>query len=276
MMWLLRVVLVILMPLMSARADSPVVYFAADCSSYTSTQACCWNGTNFVCGTGAGQTNLCSITTGVVNALPRFATTNGGMQSSSIYHDPGTGYIGLNVAAPLFNLHSNGMYTQDSYGNSVGGTVLQQRRARGSFAAPEKMQVGDILAVNQVAGYVRDATNANDAFVMLGQQRTAVESLDAEGRAASRYDVTLSSGVSAAPVIKLRLGANGSLMIGNAVTGNATAALDVGGNTIRVRTAKTPATATEACDAGTIAWDTGFVYVCTATNAWKRAAITAW
>ena len=28
--------------------------------------------------------------------------------------------------------------------------------------------------------------------------------------------------------------------------------------------------------AGTMVWDTGFVYVCVGTNTWKRAALTTW
>lgn len=276
MRWLLSLVMMTLL-VPGAWADSPVVYFAADCSPYVSTQTCCWNGSTFVCGTGSGQTALCSLAAaGVVNALPRFTTTTGTLQASTLYQDPATGFIGLGVANPLFNLHSNGLWSQDSYGSSVGGTTMNQRRARGSFAAPEKMQANDIVGITQIYGYVRDAANATDAFVLIGQQRTAIEALDAEGRAGTRYDVTLSSGVSAAPVPKLRVTANGSLMIGNQISGTPTASLDVFGNTLRVRTAKTPATATEACDAGTIVWDTGFVYVCTATNVWKRAALATW
>lgn len=37
-----------------------------------------------------------------------------------------------------------------------------------------------------------------------------------------------------------------------------------------------PANAAAAGTAGTIAWDTGFVYVCTAANTWKRVAIATW
>ncbi len=37
-----------------------------------------------------------------------------------------------------------------------------------------------------------------------------------------------------------------------------------------------PLTAGAAGVAGTIAFDTGFVYVCVATNTWKRAALTTW
>lgn len=37
-----------------------------------------------------------------------------------------------------------------------------------------------------------------------------------------------------------------------------------------------PATATSAGVQGEVAWDSGFVYVCIATNTWRRAAIAAW
>lgn len=38
----------------------------------------------------------------------------------------------------------------------------------------------------------------------------------------------------------------------------------------------TPASASAAGVAGTITWDSSYVYVCTATNTWKRAAIATW
>lgn len=41
-------------------------------------------------------------------------------------------------------------------------------------------------------------------------------------------------------------------------------------------TSVTPASAAATGVAGTIAWDTGFLYVCTATNTWKRAALSTW
>jgi len=37
-----------------------------------------------------------------------------------------------------------------------------------------------------------------------------------------------------------------------------------------------PATATSTGTAGTVAYDSGFLYVCTATNVWKRVAIATW
>jgi hypothetical protein len=47
-------------------------------------------------------------------------------------------------------------------------------------------------------------------------------------------------------------------------------------NVFRITNAQTPASASATGTAGTIAWDTSYIYVCTATNTWKRAAISTW
>ena len=38
----------------------------------------------------------------------------------------------------------------------------------------------------------------------------------------------------------------------------------------------TPASASATGTIGTIAWDTGYIYVCTATDTWERVAIATW
>jgi hypothetical protein len=48
---------------------------------------------------------------------------------------------------------------------------------------------------------------------------------------------------------------------------------DVNGDSVRVRTSQTPAS-NGAGVQGEIAWDASYVYVCTATDTWKRAALT--
>jgi hypothetical protein len=70
----------------------------------------------------------------------------------------------------------------------------------------------------------------------------------------------------------MRLNSTG-LGIGTALP---SAKLDVNSNTIRLRTARTPASATATGNAGDICWDSDYIYVCTATNTWKRAAIATW
>jgi len=44
----------------------------------------------------------------------------------------------------------------------------------------------------------------------------------------------------------------------------------------RIATSAAPATATSTGTAGEIRYDSGYVYICVATNTWKRAALTTW
>ena len=59
-------------------------------------------------------------------------------------------------------------------------------------------------------------------------------------------------------------------------TASPTTLLDVNADTVRVRTARTPASATATGATGEICWDANYIYVCTATNTWKRTAIATW
>ena len=45
---------------------------------------------------------------------------------------------------------------------------------------------------------------------------------------------------------------------------------------LTVATGNAPASASASGTTGTIAWDSSYVYVCTATNTWKRAALATW
>ena len=59
-------------------------------------------------------------------------------------------------------------------------------------------------------------------------------------------------------------------------TSSPTCELDINGNTIRIRTAQTPASNSASGDVGQICWDTNYIYVCVASNTWKRTAISDW
>ena len=61
-------------------------------------------------------------------------------------------------------------------------------------------------------------------------------------------------------------------------TGNTapSAKLHVNGDIIRLQSSKTPASASASGNTGDICWDTGYLYVCTDTDTWKRAAISNW
>ena len=74
---------------------------------------------------------------------------------------------------------------------------------------------------------------------------------------------------------RLRLDRFGRLLVGT-ISDSGGALLQVNGNRIRVATAKTPASASDTGTTGEICWDASYIYVCTATNTWKRAALSTW
>lgn len=45
---------------------------------------------------------------------------------------------------------------------------------------------------------------------------------------------------------------------------------------IRVTVTQTPVAASTTCATGAIVWDNSYLYVCVATNTWKRAALATW
>ena len=67
----------------------------------------------------------------------------------------------------------------------------------------------------------------------------------------------------------------GKFGIGGVPT-TAGAVLQVTGNTIQLTTARTPASASATGNVGEICWDASYLYVCTATNTWKRSLISTW
>jgi hypothetical protein len=72
---------------------------------------------------------------------------------------------------------------------------------------------------------------------------------------------------------KMTILGSGNVGIG---TTTPTAKLDVASDILRLRTAKTPATAGATGNQGDIAWDSGYLYVCVSTNTWKRAELADW
>jgi hypothetical protein len=74
---------------------------------------------------------------------------------------------------------------------------------------------------------------------------------------------------------RARIDSSGRLLVGTS-SDSGGALLQVNGDRVRIATAKTPASASDTGVAGEICWDASYVYVCTATNTWKRTAISTW
>jgi hypothetical protein len=72
-----------------------------------------------------------------------------------------------------------------------------------------------------------------------------------------------------------RIDTSGRLLVGTSIDSGG-ALFQVNGDRVRIGTAKTPASATATGATGEICWDASYIYVCTATNTWKRTAIATW
>jgi hypothetical protein len=73
----------------------------------------------------------------------------------------------------------------------------------------------------------------------------------------------------------MRIDSSARVLVGT-TSDSGGALFQVNGDRIRVSTAKTPASATATGTTGEICWDASYIYVCTATNTWKRSAIATW
>ncbi len=125
-------------------------------------------------------------------------------------------------------------------------------------------------------GSIGGLTDDDHAIYALLAGRAGGQSLI--GGTASGEDLTLQStahatkgsilfGTSAYDEVNNRLGLG---------TASPSETLDVNNDTIRLRTAKTPSSATDTGTHGQIAWDSNYIYVCTSTDAWKRVGISTW
>jgi hypothetical protein len=72
---------------------------------------------------------------------------------------------------------------------------------------------------------------------------------------------------------RMQINSSGNLGIN---TTSPTEKLDVNSDKIRLRNSNTPSSATSTGNKGEICYDSNYVYICVATNTWKRAALASW
>jgi hypothetical protein len=162
-------------------------------------------------------------------------------------------------------------------------------RSRGSSAALQGNESGDWLFF--LGGVPRGNTGWSDfgtGFLVIANQSAA--SANPINNLACRMEIV---GVNASNAFGAWLTLNGttvSIPTGTASTSTTTGALTVSGgvgiggalyvggqiNGLGAVQPGTPASATAAGTTGQVRWDANYIYVCVATNTWKRAPISAW
>jgi hypothetical protein len=199
-------------------------------------------------GRGAGR-GINTFTDSVFLGTVSGGTTDGGLQTvSGLTNAIAIGARSFVGASHTMALGSVGAYAVDIVsGGSVASAKLHL------IKTTEQLRLG-----YDASNAVKFTVGASNAFTIapLVNSTTALNYTNAGGTSVFNIDST-----------------NSRVGIG---TTSPTAALDVNSDTVRVRTARTPASATATGNAGDICWDANYIYVCTATNTWKRTLIATW
>lgn len=195
---------------------------------------------------GGGITPAAPLT---VNVIPK--ATSATQIDNSIITDDGTDFI--IAGAP-------------SAGGNSGQNIFIQAGNDTTGDGPGNLQIhgGDGDGV--------DTSGGNVAIVAGGDGGGGAGNLSLIGGA------SLTTAVAAGRAIL----SGGSAFVGDATGGNAVVDGGPGhgtgrnGDVVLGSAATTPASAAAAGTAGAFAWDADYIYICVATNTWKRAALATW
>ncbi len=155
-----------------------------------------------------------------------------------------------------------GIYYQETYG-AVAQTRF--RRAQGTVGSPTQTGAGQQIGIFGGQGWTSSGA--------WGGYMCYLAFVAAEAQTSTAYGgymefFTCPTGATTV-VSRGRIGAGGNWGIGS-FAAEPTTLLDVNSDMIRLRTAKTPASAGAAGNQGEFCWDTSCFYICTATNTWQR------
>ena len=182
--------------------------------------------------------------------------------------------LGIGTTSPGSGLsYDSKLHIEGSGSGSAGRTAFLVKNLTANSAAIFSLLNSASQSIScQVSGpsYLIGAHGAIFTESALDLQFTTDGNLSTGGSAPITFKA---GGYACANTVYIAAGNPGKVGI---ATDSPTATLDVNSNIIRLRTAKTPASAGGAGNAGDICWDADYIYVCVATNTWKRAAIATW
>lgn len=203
-----------------------------------------------------------------------FVDSNGKLaqNNSNLFWDAANNRLGIRTASPSYGIHmvgansANALFAIDHIEDTAGNPGVLFRKARGTVSVPTDVQNGDDVGFIGSTSYSNGWSGTSRIFFSIdgtfttGQRppsRIAFWTNEANGSLTERVRIDKSGNVGIGTTLPLAL-------------------LDINSDILRLRTAKTPATAGATGNQGDICWDADYVYVCTATNTWKRAAIATW
>ena len=204
--------------------------------------------------------------------------------TSQAMHIDSAGKIGINTTTPNEMLQVNGKISFNGNYKIGYGTVTGASPATGitieSAVSNAKFQIGDAGEVLFYGtqcffgyadrSYPTDSTKSGGFYKAGGVQniwssvagQNLLSIADNGDIAVDKTAYNTYTSTSTTSNIPAKLYINGKL--------------DINYDTLRLRQTKTPASAAATGNAGDICYDTSYIYICTAVNTWKRAALTTW
>lgn len=231
--------------------------------------------------TAVGSNAMFSNTTGNINvalgaSALRSNTTgsqNTAVGTSSLFNNT---TASDNVAVGPSSLFNN---TTGSGNTGVGsGALFNNTTASNNVAVGAAALGSSTSASNTAVGFsalTNLTTGANNIAIgeLAGNDITTGGNNTIIGGFVGSTTLTGVVAINAAGTNRIYVDSSGNVGFGTtSPTGN----IDHTGSTLRLRTSRTPASASATGNAGEICWDSNYVYVCVATNTWKRAALSTW
>ena len=149
--------------------------------------------------------------------------------------------------------------TYNMFDSCAGSNQITMRRRNGTYSAQTAIANNDVLGQIDVSGWDTVTFRQNAQIQMY-----AVETFTSTANGTAMSFATTTAGTTTLTT-RLTLHTTANFTVPVISTGN-----------LRIASPTVPAAANSAGTAGDIAWASGFLYVCVATNTWQRVAIATW
>ena len=155
----------------------------------------------------------------------------------------------------------NGGWT-DGTATSLAGALTEVASITNAARDLNVVLTGDYSHVVDIAG----CTNASDGFSV----KCGTDQIDCIRVGANAMSINIDA-------FTIEMDSATTISVtGTNFTVSSDGDLTLSGDIVKITTPKTPASASATGTIGQICWDTSYIYVCVATDTWKRAAIATW
>jgi hypothetical protein len=192
--------------------------------------------------------------------------------SATLLHNPGNGELQIYTNATSSNYTASDIALLINTSKQVQVKATTASTSTSSGALVVSGGVG-VAGNTNIGGALRFHTNtALPGTASISKDATF--GLNFYASTGSTYDFTIFNAAGTGLLVNPT--GTSALTAFDTFTATGTLIANAASNAFRITTAQTPASAGATGTAGTIAWDTSYIYVCTATNTWKRVAISTW